>query len=281
MRIVLHHNDPDGIASGLVVKMATRDADTRAVNYGCPPPDISTYQEVVIVDFAFPAMTMMEMATTNPNTKFVVIDHHERVQVPELPNVQAYLVPGGTLPPSQKKAGIDLVLEKYPVDLTDDARTILRAIGRRDVWDFDTVPGTAEIAAAVYSYDQTIESYETLLRKSADELRKEGAAILRYQKQCVQASLRNAEQVSFNGKTVLALNTDFAVSETGNALAKSAKDTGIDPIGVTYVWDPLIKKYRVSLRSIDGVDVAHIAREFGGGGHVAAAGFTCEILPWK
>ena len=34
---------------------------------------------------------------------------------------------------------------------------------------------------------------------------------------------------------------------------------------------------RGSLRAKDGTDVAAIARRFGGGGHVAAAGFTLEL----
>jgi nanoRNase/pAp phosphatase (c-di-AMP/oligoRNAs hydrolase) len=37
----------------------------------------------------------------------------------------------------------------------------------------------------------------------------------------------------------------------------------------------------MSLRGVNGFRVNDLAKTYGGGGHPAAAGFTCAELPWK
>jgi nanoRNase/pAp phosphatase (c-di-AMP/oligoRNAs hydrolase) len=287
--LVLHHNDPDGIASGLVVKKYEQrlgnEVDTIAVHHSSPVPvEIAGADKVVIVDFAFPVDVMTAIAAEHRDTQFVVIDHHEKVCVPDLPNVESYVVSGGTAQPRNKKAGIDLTLERFPVKLGLDALVILRAIGRRDVWDFSHADFDADaIVTALYSYPQTIAEYEKVIfrRGALDSLTDDGRAIIRYRNACIENAMPFAESVQINGRTAFAINTAFAVSETGNALAKKAQAAGRDPIGIVYAWSPEINKYQVALRSIGATDVAEIARSFGGGGHINAAGFRTETLPWR
>mgnify|MGYP001450666450 FL=1 len=75
--------------------------------------------------------------------------------------------------------------------------------------------------------------------------------------------------VDIAGYQVPCVNTNSLASEIGNDLAKG------QPFAAMYCDNA--DKRIFSLRSdVDGVDVANIAKLFGGGGHFHAAGFAVE-----
>jgi nanoRNase/pAp phosphatase (c-di-AMP/oligoRNAs hydrolase) len=67
------------------------------------------------------------------------------------------------------------------------------------------------------------------------------------------------------GHTVPMVNATVLQSEIGERLGKE------NPFSVTYFCDGPVKQF--SLRSNGKVDVSAIAKSFGGGGHVSAAGY--------
>ena len=101
---------------------------------------------------------------------------------------------------------------------------------------------------------------------------------------------RTLASIQLEGLTVahMALSADGAAALSWLSLADFAACGGtkadaepmvdvlrcIDGVGVACMLREQEGEVRGSLRAKDGTDVAAIAREFGGGGHVAAAGFT-------
>lgn len=72
------------------------------------------------------------------------------------------------------------------------------------------------------------------------------------------------------GKYGRAINSPVLQSELGNELAVDCGSYGL-------VWHTMSDgRVKVSLRSTGDYDVAELAKQFGGGGHKNAAGFTCS-----
>lgn len=95
----------------------------------------------------------------------------------------------------------------------------------------------------------------------------EGAAILRYQSNIVAKAIASASEITIGGYKVLAVNATTLQSEIAGELAKSR------PFGACFFLDAWGVKVW-SLRSREGgVDVSEVAKLYGGGGHVRAAGF--------
>jgi nanoRNase/pAp phosphatase (c-di-AMP/oligoRNAs hydrolase) len=75
------------------------------------------------------------------------------------------------------------------------------------------------------------------------------------------------------GYTVPRINVTHMISELGNKLAEK------HPFAALY-FDTGDGKRVFSLRSVEGgVDVSEIAKQYGGGGHPHAAGFTVNKPP--
>lgn len=85
-----------------------------------------------------------------------------------------------------------------------------------------------------------------------------------------------------DGKIIYSFMTADTLKEYGVA----GRDTGgiIDQLRFTegvevavFMYELPDKKIKTSLRSVHNIDVNHIANEFGGGGHIRAAGFTTGL----
>lgn len=95
----------------------------------------------------------------------------------------------------------------------------------------------------------------------------EGRAILRYQSKLVDAIAATAREVEIGGHKILAANTSCLFSEVAEKLAQGR------PFGAAWFIRSDGKK-QWSLRSREGgIDVSAVAKQRGGGGHFAAAGF--------
>ena len=103
----------------------------------------------------------------------------------------------------------------------------------------------------------------------------EGMAILRAQERQVERIIAHAEPREIAGQIVPVLNSSVHHSEIGEALGEGVPFVAIyhDEPGGRRAW---------ALRSRFGsdpvaVDVAGVARQFGGGGHRASAGFQTDL----
>lgn len=164
---------------------------------------------------------------------------------------------------------------------------LIQHIDDRDRWVF-AIPGSKALHAALQTYQPwSFEQWQGLINQSQTvALVDEGVAILRAQEIMVERQAKQAKQAMTCGiKTVrmlgddddghlyigLALNTQNHISETGHVLANKSGTYGL----LWYVGAD--GKVKCSLRSNGDYDVSAIARSFGGGGHMNAAGFETDL----
>lgn len=184
------------------------------------------------------------------------------------------------------KSGARLAWEFFWPD--KEVPLLIRYIEDKDLWKFElpksrefsifwsTIPYQFEI------YDQYIKD-ESLIEKAIES----GTHILNYTQNRV-SFLKDG--YSFKRKmtvnivdddkkpqtrtyTVSVANSLVWISDLGNSVAKM---DGAD-FGMVFFYDGNLKRYNISLRSLDEkADVSQVAKAFGGGGHRNAAGFVWE-----
>jgi len=267
--VLFHANCWDGFCAAWVAHCALGDIDAVPVHYGQSPPDVKA-RNVHILDFSYKRPDMWRIIESAQSV--LVLDHHKTAQA-ELADIHADNI---TIQFDMEKSGGRLAWNYYMgnspspwlVDYTED----------RDLWKH-ALPHTQEINAALRSYPLDFAVWDAFERVSAlDSVIVEGAAIRRAEQQIVDAHVRNAHEVTFDGHQILVVNATVLFSEIAGTLAINR------PFGACY-FDRQDGKRQWSLRSRDGgVDVSTIAQRRGGGGHRQAAGFEestieCAVRP--
>lgn len=264
--VLYHGNCNDGFCAAYMAWLKFGGtADYIPVNYNQPPPDV-VGRTVYILDFSYKRPVLLEIATVAKH--ITILDHHKTAEA-ELVDLGWSKVAcvfdmnksGGRL--AQEYFWPDRI--SWLVDYTED----------RDLWRF-VLPHSKEVNAYIGIVDHKFESWKEIDKLSCPTYAMErGSSILDYQSRMVELQCRNARDIELAGYTVPSVNATMLISEIGNQLCKNK------PFSATYfiqstgtvVW---------SLRSDEtGVDVSEIAKQFGGGGHKNAAGFTQPSLDIK
>ena len=261
--ICIHHNkDLDGFSSGAIVKRKFPEAKLIGWDYKNEVPDFEQLkgQEVIMIDVSFPIDKIIELSKICDLT---VIDHH----------VSFYKDVDEAF-----KAACEIGWEYlFPDEKVPYAITLL---GRYDTWR--QKEGNWEEETLPFQYWARLEctSPETfpdfLFWEIADleEQIEIGSYIIDYQEQQdMLACQRSAFEKEFFGFRGLCLNARAFSSNTLASVYNPEKHDVM--VGFEYTGT----KWSVSLRSAkDNVDVSLLAKQKGGGGHKAAAGFECETL---
>ena len=262
--------------------------------YNEPPPDVEG-RIVYLVDFSYPHAVVVKMLETAK--AIYLIDHHKTALdallekggiVITQPNFIPYtdlnrsgamlawdFLHNTTWEGEPSAIGIDLVGENKPED--DDyiaPPPLLLHIQDRDLWRF-ALPKTREINAALFSCEYDFAVWDSLMSKDAKSLEimaMAGEAIdrsnLKNLKEILNVCRRYVDILDYH--VPLANIPYFLASDAGNIMSKEYE--GGTLFSATY-YDTA--DHRIfSLRSdIRGVDVADVAKQYGGGGHSRAAGF--------
>ena len=269
--ICFHHNDPDGQASGAIVRYALGDSVTLIESdYGSTPIPwdlVERAEQVIVTDFSFPLKDMQRLAD---DRELVWIDHHKSAM-----------------------AEFEGIAEDWPGlrDISEAAcvltwkyffpeRSIPRAIvliGDRDIWRWAEAD-TGAFNESLYNQDHEAGNdafWKPLLENDRPTLAKmiEEGAWLR------EISLRNVErmmaarsfEVRFDGFNTLVVNTN------GNGdVGDYGRERGYE---IIYCYVDLLQNgvltTNVTLFSAK-VDVSVVAHRYGGGGHAGAAGFSFQ-----
>lgn len=271
---IYHANCADGFGAALAVYLSPewgKETEFLPAHYGSEPPDV-TGKNVIIVDFSYPRAVLQEMAAKA--SKLLVIDHHETSK--------------------EALAGLDYChfdMSHSGAYLTwthlhndDHAPPLICYIEDRDLWKWQ-LAGSKEFSAALASYPISFGVWINIHMRTSDDRGREnfineGKSILRYQQQQIDKAIDTwKKQPAFvelrdeNGTThtVPIINSTTLISEIGSGLADG------HPFACTY-FDSLAEGKRIfSLRRRNGdINVATIARHYGGGGHPAAAGFSLD-----
>jgi oligoribonuclease NrnB/cAMP/cGMP phosphodiesterase (DHH superfamily) len=278
--LVYHHNDADGLAAAYVHKMymekqrkVPKDQVWHfAYDYDMDEPSMSFEgADIVILDFSFPRATIERMQ--KEAKRFILIDHHKTAaeNLEGLPNCIIEQGVAASHLALRHFFGIDFENLDKPAYKADELVYIkfwfLPYVEDRDVWN-NKLPFTKEVNAYIHSFPLDLAGYSMLASQTLGDARRAGGEILQSQSMQIERLIENAYWGNFAGYYVPFNNSPVYQSELGNRLSDG------EPFAVVY-WDKPGNIREYSLRSAkNGEDVEAIARMFGGGGHVHAAGFT-------
>lgn len=237
------------------------------VKYGHEiPTDEFKGKEVFFLDFCYPKEIMDHIVANAESV--VVIDHHEGIRdvVEHMPK---YVF-------DSTHSGAIIAWNYFHLDTP--APQLLTHVEDEDLYTF-TLPETRPIGVYLSAHEFTLEGWDALAQRlenaeSRTEFLKSANTYLEYFNFLVELSVKNAHPVHFEGHTVLMATASpmrTLKSAVGNMLAKK-----MPPFGLVASVHP--NGIGVSIRGDGSVDVAAIARKYGGNGHPSSAGFR---IPWQ
>jgi len=268
--ICFHHNDPDGHASGAIVRYALGDAVTLVESdyddtVTIPWDLVEQAAQVIVADFSFPVADMQRLAE---GRDLVWIDHHKSA-ITEFAGIADHW-PGIR---DVSEAACVLTWKYFFPQRPMPKAVIL--VGDRDTWRWaekDTGPFNESLhnrdhhASNVAFWKPLLDDDQSTLEKMI----KEGVWLREINLRKVDRMMKaRSFEIRFEGYRTLAVNV------RGNGdVGNYGRDRGYE-IVYTYV-DKMqaggLSTF-VTLFS-DQVDVSVIAKRYGGGGHAGAAGFS-------
>ena len=255
--VIYHANCTDGFGSAFSAwKLLGNRAEYYACGHGDKPPNVKG-KNVVILDFSFDNKTTKKLIKEANN--LLVIDHHKSAMV-ELHDISNTIF-------DMSKSGATMAWEFFHPG--KEPPKFIQYITDRDLWKWE-LPYSKEFSAAFDMVPFEFEEFEKYEDDSVfDDAVKRGSYILAYSKTVVKKVCEKAVSRKYREMDVLVVNSSHWMSEIG---AKLSPDCDF---ALIWFYDHNEQKTKVSLRSFhDHVDVSEIAKDFKGGGHRKAAGFT-------
>lgn len=269
MRLCLYHGncwDGFGAAYAVWCRFGSGDTSYRAVNYGQDPIALAEdVDELWLVDFTYPREVLDHYRSLV--SRLVIIDHHKTaaealegfecdVKVFDMAHSGAYL--------TYRYLNPDVPAESVPLlyDYLQD----------RDLWTFE-LPKSREINAYIRTLPYDFIEWsrlETTLEDDFENAVREGAATLRLVDQTVKMMCKQSRIEKIGGYDVPTVNAAAFWSETGHEMLEQHPSAQM----VCMYFDRADGIRVFSLRSRQDFDCSAVAKEFGGGGHPKAAGFT-------
>lgn len=305
--IIFHHNDFDGRCAAWIVwkkfhkqyykngkKVKGKRMKFIEVNYGhrIDFKDIQLNETIYIVDFSFDVEQMKELLKITNNIHW--IDHH-------ITAINKFADFPYTIKGIRKNGIAGCVLTWEYLFPDKKIPYYVRLVGDYDVWTFkygmDTryfqlglkVENTelhslnlpAILSSNVkYNFATFLPCWDKLHKPwNVRKIINKGKAIYDYNEKQNEQLCNSGFNTELNGYTAFAVNSTYVSSDTFASMEKGYKaDFKYD------IWIGFYKtkegKWKYSLRRPDWstVDLSEIAKSYGGGGHVAAAGFTIDEL---
>lgn len=278
---IYHGGCDDGFGAAWIVHRALGgEVDLYPGAYAKDPPDV-TDRDVLMVDFSYKRPVLETMFQTARS--ILILDHH-KTAVEDLVGIKPPFGAGWQrhlenvyqdtcehCPQmyalfDMDRSGAGITWDFFNEGI--DRPTFVNYLEDRDLWR-KKLPGGDEFTIAVRSYPQTLDTWTSLFALGADMLIQEGKSIQRYYRLRVEELKRHAYAATLGGHDIWISNTPyFAASEVAGELC----DRG-GAFGACY-FEVEGGKYQYSLRSRGDFDVSEVAKQFGGGGHRNAAGFT-------
>lgn len=268
--VIYHGNCADGFSAAWCFwRKYGEGADYHAGVYQQDPPDV-TGRDVYLVDFSYKRQVVEQMLTV-ANT-VTLIDHHKSA----IDDLQPLFMQDSWMgEPKQlahftdlNRSGATLAWDYLFPD--EDRPLLLGHVEDLDLWRFK-LAGTREIQAFVFSHEYSFQLWDKLMSADQIELLKmtaAGAAIERkHHKDVAELVGVCKRRMVIGGYDVPVASLPYTMgSDAGHLMAKGEKFSAC-------YWDTAEGRV-FGLRSEEsGLDVSEIAKQYGGGGHVRAAGF--------
>lgn len=283
---IYHGGCDDGFGSAWIVRKALGESvEFHPGVYGKEPPDV-TERDLLLVDFSY-KRPMLE-ALGRKAKSVLILDHH-KTAAEDLTGLQAPFGPGwkrhldnvyqdtcegldgkmyALFDMNRSGAGIT-----WDFFFADEKRPqFVNYLEDRDLWR-KSLPGGDEFTIALRSYPQDFAVWDGLVECGAHSLIEEGASIQRYYRLRVEELKRSAYMAKLGDGLCWVSNAPyFAASEVAGELAERGLSFGACYFEVEQ------GRFQYSLRSRAEFDVSEVAKQFGGGGHKNAAGFTVDKI---
>lgn len=269
--VLYHANCTDGFGGAYAAWRKFGDnAEYIPVFHGEPFPENLENKEVFIIDFSYDKETNLKIK--NLAKHLTIIDHHKmRKEDASVADECSF---------DTEHSGAYLAWKYFHTN--KEVPKLIQYIQEGDLYRFK-LPHSREILAVINLNEHSFESFQKLERflESKDgfeQIHKKGVYFVEHWNKLVQNFIKHAEKVSFEGYEVLAVHASGIFhSDIGNILAKIEPPFGI-------IWSADTDNIKIGLRSKGEVDVAKIAKKYGGGGHPNASGFRIkygEPFPFK
>ncbi len=306
--IIYHASCADGFCAAallweaLVKYSEVVDVIIIPMHYSQPlPSDLGSHDVVYLVDFSYKRDVMYDLGKLVHH--IYVLDHHRTAEKElsqlELTNASIFFdversgammvfdfvqcMESGTI---HQLTGMSELVGTLPLlgSVPQTVPFLVRYVQDRDLWQFK-LHKSKEINAYLSSIPFDLKDWAAMLvsmdrRKVRGSMITEGEAILRFQQMQVNKAVGRAVEIHFpvqpggdSGTVSRIVNTTVNHSEVGVELC-IRYDV---PFAVTW-FHRSDGKFQYSLRSCTGYDVSEIAKAYGGGGHLAAAGFESVSL---
>ena len=258
--ILYHANCPDGLGSAYAAyEHYGNTATYQPVSYS-DPFNAEDYRDkdVYVLDFSFKRKQYLQLLEVAKSV--IVLDHHK----------SAHEEIGDLVKIDQTKSGARLAWEYFHPN-TDVPLIILR-IEDRDLWLYKYTDTKAVNAwMSIYTQGLTPEAFSDLIdTTSYDKIVSLGTPVVNYIEAQAKAVSSGYWLTVLSGHVVPVVNCPPGLtSVVGEILAKE------HTFSVSYSDKYPLRT--VSLRSIGKFDVSAIAKQYGGGGHRNAAGFTINM----
>lgn len=306
---IYHGNCADGFGAAWVVnRFYDGEVEFYPGVYQRNPPEAEVRgRDVIFVDFCYKREVMNQLCAS-ANT-IIVLDHHKtafedmRDWGLVLPDAgQDYLDvmtrerfrTGSLFDMNRSGAGIT-----WDFFFPDEKRpTLLNHIEDRDLWRFK-LPHTREIQAALFSHPYEMDLWSSLINDvnmfGTEDMVIEGTALERkHHKDIAELCRVSARPMKFRRPgdpglpwVVPAANLPYTLTSDGGHLlcGTMIKDGAVIfvenddgkkslmPFACCYMDKPEGRYFSLRSRD-DGINVGEIAKQYGGGGHEHAAGFT-------
>ena len=274
----ISHVDNDGKFCAFLVKRKYPQTRIYLTNYGKTFDESILADVTFVTDFSFDSIEVLQRISTK--TQLVWIDHHPVIDDAEKLNF---------LPEGLRSKSVSAAMLTWKYLYPDEP--IPRAI--QYVSDYDTWKWDKNISALHFHYGLGMMDLTPNDRKTdrivehiltdpdyVDRICIIGKKIDNY------ISVHNkvicddgAFETELDGVPALACNLKNSNSLLFDSMNAKYKDF---PYRILFSYFANIQKYRVSIFTIDDkYPVNQVARKYGGGGHMSAAGFACTSLPFK
>ena len=266
--VYYHSNCMDGLAAAWAVygRFNPQNVKYIPIDYDeIPDPSTYTDTDVIAVDFSFKKEVMIEMLKKVKS--LLIIDHHDSAAEVFDQSFGPELDDKLTIIYDTDHSGAVLTWNYFHRD--EEMPWFIPYVEDRDLWKWN-LDGSREVSAYFKSYISLIEDFDNHLQ-DFDGAYVVGLTILDYQDKLINDILKNKIMVNFHGYNVPFVNSPVLYSELGEKMAKG------HPFAIVgRVWND--HQFKLDFRStLDGVEVNKVAKAYGGGGQLHAAGCFLEI----
>lgn len=279
--IIVHDNCADGLVSAVLLHDALPDAELRFVRYGSEEHRaLEPANGLLFCDFS----PLVERATDFAEAGTIILDHHRSAKsIVEACGERGIFGDEATEP---GVCGAVLALRHVWLPLKGEdhvdgpfTRRFAELAGIRDTWQAGHADWRLACAQAhvLFFMPRTwwlSTSLAEIARSWDSNLRWVGETLVARDEERTRKTIKGSHRFSADdGTRIVAFQGLSATSDAMEMLGDEADLV----VGFTFFVDDSVQKMNVSLRSRGTVDCMKLAKEFGGGGHTQAAGFSYRL----